>query len=313
MGAPGPLPGHGVSGGRVPRGAAAAGAPLELRRTLEIMRRGGRGAGPRPRAPHRPPGSQAEQRLHHPEGPGEAARLRAGVAHRGHLLRGAELPTRRHALAHGAGAVAGRGRRTSARTSGPLGSCCTSCSPESCPTLIAKAGGAARPGALSAEPVPSLRELRPELPEELESLLAVVLAKDPGERLSVGRGAARGAVSSSRSTSGPGGAGLHAGAPAPAGDAGVLPAGEALHAGRAPGSRRTSASWRPPSTARPRRSSSRHGGSIARASATRCSPASATRWSRKATRRTRCARAWSCPGRCRKPCGRSSRCRPPRS
>ena len=39
---------------------------LGLRRTLEIMDARGRGAGARPRAPHRPPRPQAQQRLPHP-------------------------------------------------------------------------------------------------------------------------------------------------------------------------------------------------------------------------------------------------------
>ncbi len=42
---------------------------------------------------------------------------------------------------------------------------------------------ALREKVLSPEPVPSLRERHPELPWELESLLAVALAKDPGKRL----------------------------------------------------------------------------------------------------------------------------------
>ena len=76
---------------------------------------GGPRARPRPRRGSDPPGSQARERLRHEQGAGEDPRLRDGARLR------AQAAQRRHAGLHGAGAVGGRRRRTSGRTSSRWG------------------------------------------------------------------------------------------------------------------------------------------------------------------------------------------------
>ena len=195
----------------------------------------------------------------------------------------------------------GARRRTRAPTSGRRASCSTRCSPASCPIPGATLEEL-RARVLSPEPVPPVRERHPELPGEVEPLVATALAKEPGPAAAHGARSCgdelRGLEERLRAPAR--GAAAPVAPAAPAGDAGVLPARGVSPDSRDGWTPRTSASWRRPSSGAVRRSSSGTAAPSPCPWATRCSPASATPVAGRRTRSGRCARGCCWPGACRR-------------